>query len=68
MNANVKYCCESFEESVIEGKIMKSENMDETEWYFPEWLHIYYCPFCGANIKGEGYGEVSSESDRLMEH
>ena len=44
-----QFCCERFEESVAEGKIEHSHDPnDETEWFFPEWLHIYYCPFCGA--------------------
>lgn len=45
-----KYCCDRFGESVQEGKIVKAEEPDETEWYMPEWLHIYFCPFCGASV------------------
>jgi hypothetical protein len=52
-----QFCCERFRESVVEGKIERSEDPnDETEWYFPEWLHIYYCPFCGTPVKSEGFG------------
>lgn len=45
-----------FKESVEEGKIERSATRDETEWHFPEWYHLYFCPFCGKNIKGKGYG------------
>jgi hypothetical protein len=51
-----KYCCERFKETVEEGKFEKAEEQDETEWYMPEWLHIYFCPFCGASVKGSGFG------------
>ncbi len=54
-----KYCCARFEESVQEGKIVRAEDPDETEWYMPEWLHIYFCPFCGASVKGKGFGGYS---------
>ena len=61
MKKRNKYCCSRFKDSVEEGKIVHSgENdnmMDETEWFMPGWLHIYYCPFCGSYIKGQGYGE-----------
>jgi hypothetical protein len=50
-----KYCCDRFEESVQAGKIVRAEDPDETEWYMPEWLHIYFCPFCGASVKGKGF-------------
>lgn len=51
-----KYCCERFKESVNEGQFCHASNLDETEWFIPEWLHIYYCPFCGTKIKGRGTG------------
>ena len=53
----MQYCCIRFEDSVTEGIICKSEDYDETEWYFPKGSHLYFCPFCGANIKGNGFGE-----------
>ena len=52
-----RYCCNRFQESVKDRYIIKSHGFDETAWYLKDWLHIYYCPFCGANIKGKGYGE-----------
>lgn len=57
-NIEISYCCDRFKDSVEEGKIVHSEEFDETEWYFPEWLHLYFCPFCGTNIKGRGFEEI----------
>ncbi len=51
------YCCDRFRQSVMEKKVIRSDKDDETEWFFPEWLHLYYCPFCGQSIKGEEWGE-----------
>ncbi len=56
-----QYCCERFRESVNEGFIKKASGFDETEWLFPEWLHLYFCPFCGSNIKGNGFGEYDKK-------
>lgn len=56
----IDYCCLKFKESVEESKFIyaytPNKDMDETEWFMPEWLHIYYCPFCGTYIKGKGFG------------
>jgi hypothetical protein len=41
----------------MEGNICKADNHDETEWYFPEGGHLYFCPICGVNIKGKGFGD-----------
>jgi hypothetical protein len=35
-------CCVSFKDSVKEGRIIRAKGFDETEWYFPEWFHLYY--------------------------
>ncbi len=59
-----KYCCERFKESVKEGFIERSDHYDETEWFFKEWLHVYYCPFCGSNIKGKGFGEYDVKRNK----
>lgn len=61
MTREYEYCCLEFEDSVKEGKFIHSKNYDETEWFMPEWLHIYYCPFCGSFIKGNGFGEPSQK-------
>ncbi len=55
------YCCNRFEVAVEEGYIIKAEDYDETEWYFPELGHLYYCPFCGKDIKGVGFGEYNED-------
>ncbi len=54
-----KYCCVRFADSVREGVFVHSEAKDETEWFIPRWYHLYYCPFCGQLIKGEGTGEFN---------
>lgn len=56
-----RYCCERFRDSVKEGKLVHSLSLDETEWFMPEWLHIYYCPFCGTSVKGRGFGMFDKE-------
>jgi len=58
-----KFCCERFRESVKEKKFVKSYMMDETDWFIPEGLHVYFCPFCGKNIKGKGYGTFDVDSN-----
>ena len=58
------YCCSRFDNCVKNGEIMHADDMpDETEWYIPRWYHIYFCPFCGANIKGEGFGKPEQSRD-----
>ncbi len=53
------YCCERFRDNVEVHKVIrKTDDLpDETEWYIEGGEHIYYRPFCGAFIKGEGFGE-----------
>ena len=54
------FCCERFKASYERGEISYSyesrRDIDETEWYINEFYHLYYCPFCGAFIKGYGFG------------
>lgn len=52
------YCCTRFEEAVRYSEIVRAESEDETEWFIPELWHLYFCPFCGASIKGKGWGSV----------
>lgn len=59
------YCCSRFEESVKEGKLVRSASRDETEWFMPEWLHVYFCPFCGTLGKGTGFGTYHEDRARL---
>ena len=58
------YCCVLFEESVKEKKFLHAKGCDETEWHIPEWHHIYYCPFCGTNVKGKGFGTYDKDHSR----
>jgi hypothetical protein len=58
-------CCERFKESYERGEISysyeNSSDIDETEWYIDEFYHLYYCPFCGAFIKGHGSGNYDDK-------
>ena len=59
-----KYCCDRFSDSVKEGKFKRALQDDETEWFMPEWLHIYFCPFCGSSVKGNGWGNFDGKSKK----
>lgn len=61
-----KYCCWRFKEGVEERKIVHASGTDETEWFFTDWLHLYYCPFCGSLVKGKGAGRFHLDQKRLM--
>jgi hypothetical protein len=61
MEIDKKYCCERFEESVNAKEIIHADDNDETEWFLPGLWHLYYCPFCGAFIKGSGWGKYQNE-------
>jgi hypothetical protein len=54
-------CCVRFAECVARSEILRSPGFDETEWFVDGWLHLYYCPFCGKNIKGAGFGTYDKE-------
>lgn len=56
LNSKGNCCCKRFERLVNEKSICPSCEYDETEWFIPGWFHLYYCPFCGTFIKGEGFG------------
>lgn len=45
-----------FDQKCVGKMFANDKNIDETEWFMPEWHHIYYCPFCGTCIKGHGFG------------
>ena len=53
---NDTLCCRRFAECVREGEIVRAEDGDETEWFIPEWHHLYFCPFCGSKVQGKGFG------------
>jgi len=53
------HCCERFAEAVKAKEIIHSDQNDETEWFINDLWHIYYCPFCGASVKGKGWGQYN---------
>lgn len=55
---NFPFYCDRFKDFAKEGLFEHSEGYDETEWFIPNGVHIYYCPFCGTYIAGEGFGEA----------
>ena len=58
-------CCERFYEWYQSGEISyayeRHSNIDETEWIIDGMAHIYFCPFCGAFIKGHGFGNYDEQ-------
>jgi hypothetical protein len=66
IDTTIKYCCERFKETVLEGMITHSYSKpDETEWFIPYSGHIYFCPFCGKFIKGDGWGNYKDYNDQI---
>jgi hypothetical protein len=62
----IRYCCERFALAVKEKEIMHSYSspratIDETTWFINTLWHLYYCPFCGAFIKGKGFGNYDEK-------
>ena len=54
---NIQYCCARFATCVENDEIAHADDIpDETEWNIPGWHHIYFCPFCGTDVGGEGFG------------
>jgi hypothetical protein len=66
-----KYCCSKFKDSVKDGKFIYAykyyKDIDETEWFMPDWYHLYYCPFCGKYIKGQGFGHSLKRNEILVD-
>jgi len=54
-----------FKEAVKDKCLIKAKGYDETEWHLANCPHIYFCPFCGANVKGKGFGEYDIEERRI---
>ena len=58
------FCCDRFAEAVSGGEIKfayaSGPEIDETQWYIPGCWHLYFCPFCGANVKGHGFGDYDT--------
>jgi hypothetical protein len=57
-------CCERFAEAIKAKEIIHADQNDETEWFISELGHLYYCPFCGAYVKGKGWGEYNPSGQR----
>ena len=61
-------CCGRFKEAAKHEEICFSysdtNKIDETAWYIDKLWHIYYCPFCGKFIKGEGFGDFDKKSNK----
>ena len=60
-----KYCCERFANCINEGEIVHADDNDETEWYIPNWYHLYYCPFCGAFIQASGFQHYDDSQTQI---
>ena len=58
------HCCTRFSEAVAAEEIMHSADNDETEWFIDGLWHIYFCPFCGTDVRGSGWGEYGIEMSR----
>jgi hypothetical protein len=60
-----RLCCERFKDRYERGEISYAyqdhRNIDETEWFISDLWHLYYCPFCGAFIKGHGFGNYDEK-------
>ena len=55
------FCCwrlkDIYEEVGPEHEILVfTREFDETQWYINGLGHLYFCPFCGSCIAGEGFG------------
>ena len=66
-------CCDRFMSAIKEREIKFSysnnSDVDETAWYVEGMWHIYYCPFCGKNVKGGGFGSFDrSQKENSVEN
>lgn len=60
-----KFCCERLKNAYKEGLLRYTyeltNEIDETDWFVEGFYHLYYCPFCGAYIKGNGFGDYEKK-------
>lgn len=65
-STRANYYCGRFEEGVEKDRVIRRalDLPDETEWFLTEGGHIYYCRFCGALIKGDGFGTYDEKHPR----
>jgi hypothetical protein len=66
----LKPCCSRFTVAVSDGEIRYAyenvcgiNDIDETAWFIEGKWHIYFCPFCGKDIRGVGFGSYHKEID-----
>lgn len=57
----ITFCCERLKDMYEENDpnheiLVYTRDFDETQWYINGLGHLYFCPFCGCYIKGEGFG------------
>lgn len=57
----ITFCCQrlkdAYEEIDHDHEILVfTRKYDETQWYISGLAHLYFCPFCGSYIAGEGFG------------
>ena len=61
----INYCCEKLKESYEQGLIKYAYEDDvkisESDWLIDGFGYLYYCPFCGAFIKGRGFGDYDKK-------
>ena len=50
----MSYCCDMFRDAVDEGLFLEAEVAHAAQWYMAEGPHVYYCPFCGTDIRKNG--------------
>jgi len=59
------FCCERFKKEYEDGPIQyayeDTNETDETDWYVESFTHLYYCPYCGAFIKCQGFGDYDKK-------
>lgn len=58
----ISFCCERLkevynEEDADHEVFVYTTDFDETQWYIPGVGHMYFCPFCGSYIAGNGFGK-----------
>jgi hypothetical protein len=58
-----EFCCAKFEDAVRHKVIVHAEAQGESEWLIDGHRHIYFCPFCGTDIKGIGGREYNFGND-----
>lgn len=58
-------CCDRFKKCVEKKEIIYAYDVtteiNETAWIAHGLWNMYYCPFCGAFIKGRGWGTYHKE-------